>query len=86
MVSEAVGALPIEAELKIVPDGLSPSEFGCDVIDVSGSAPSDNGGFGPLRVGQETLVVNASLMGTHMRPVNAPIIIDMDLPIVAEKR
>ena len=35
----------------------------------------------PLRWGEETLFVNASIMDVHYKPVNAPWIVDLDLPI-----
>ncbi|KAL6717370.1 hypothetical protein ACLMJK_005285 [Lecanora helva] len=36
----------------------------------------------PLRWGEETLFVNASIMNVHYQPVNAPWIVDIDLPFV----
>lgn len=38
----------------------------------------------PLRWGEETLFVNASIMNVHYRPVNAPWIVDLDLPVREE--
>ena len=35
----------------------------------------------PLQWGEETLFVNASIMNVHYRPVNAPWIVDLDLPM-----
>ena len=42
---------------------------------------SEEGGS-PLRWGQETLFVNASIMDITYRPSNAPWIVDLDLPVV----
>lgn len=39
------------------------------------------GGGKPLRWGEETLFVNASIMNVNYRPVNAPWLIDLDLPM-----
>ena len=44
-------------------------------VDISG------GGERPLRWGEETLFVNASIMDVHYQPVNAPWIVDLDLPL-----
>lgn len=41
---------------------------------------SQDGGK-PLRWGKETLFVNASIMNVNYRPVNAPWLIDLDLPM-----
>ncbi|GES61517.1 Ser/Thr protein phosphatase family protein [Aspergillus terreus] len=43
-------------------------------VDVSGDAAN------PLRVGDETLFVNASVVTVQYEPVNAPWIVDLDLP------
>ncbi|KAJ9649331.1 hypothetical protein H2201_004337 [Coniosporium apollinis] len=48
----------------------------CAYVDVS----SD--GAEPLRRGEETLMVNASIMNAHYRPVNGPWLVDLDLPAV----
>ena len=37
-------------------------------------------GNNPLRWGEETLFVNASIMNVRYKPVNAPWIVDLDLP------
>lgn len=37
-------------------------------------------GKAPLRVGEETLMVNASIMNLQYRPHNAPVLVDLDLP------
>ena len=81
-VHELFSSIKVEKDAQILPPKtlLERQLFGCAAIDVSEGAPRGEI-FGPLRVGEETLVVNASLMGNHMRPVNAPIIIDMDLPV-----
>ncbi|KZF19839.1 hypothetical protein L228DRAFT_270617 [Xylona heveae TC161] len=47
----------------------------CAQVDVSSSSGKD-----PLRFGQETLMVNASIMNVRYRPVNAPWLVDLDLP------
>lgn len=46
----------------------------CARIDVS------EAGSTPLKWGQETLFVNASIMNLHHQPANAPWIVDLDLP------
>jgi len=38
----------------------------------------------PLVFGQETIFVNASIMNLNYRPVNAPWLVELDLPIRAE--
>jgi predicted phosphodiesterase len=38
----------------------------------------------PLRVGEETLFVNASVVTKSYRPLNAPWLVDMDLPSAAD--
>lgn len=43
-------------------------------VDVS------NSGGAPLRVGEETLMVNASIMDLSYTPSNAPVVVDMELP------
>ncbi|KAL5359653.1 hypothetical protein BJX96DRAFT_164600 [Aspergillus floccosus] len=43
-------------------------------VDVSGDAAN------PLRVGEETLFVNASVVTVQYEPVNAPWVVDLDLP------
>jgi len=35
----------------------------------------------PLRFGKETLFVNASIMNVRYNPVNAPWVVDLDLPL-----
>ncbi len=37
-------------------------------------------GKAPLRFGEETFFVNASIMNTHYNPRNAPWLVDLDLP------
>jgi predicted phosphodiesterase len=43
-----------------------------------------NDGKQPLRYGEETLFVNASVVTLNYSPVNAPWVVDVDLPPVAE--
>ncbi|KAI9797645.1 MAG: hypothetical protein M1835_007393 [Candelina submexicana] len=35
----------------------------------------------PLRNGHETLLVNASIMDVHYQPINAPWVVDLELPL-----
>jgi hypothetical protein len=44
-------------------------------LDLSGS------GERPLRWGEETMFINASIMNVHYKPVNAPWIVHLDLPM-----
>ena len=44
-------------------------------IDISRDAEN------PLKWGEETLFVNASIMNVVYRPINAPWIVDLDLPL-----
>lgn len=44
-------------------------------LNLSGS------GERPLRWGEETMFINASIMNVHYKPINAPWIIDLDLPM-----
>ena len=44
-------------------------------MNLSSSGPD------PLLHGQETLMVNASIMNMHHRPFNPPWLIDIDLPV-----
>lgn len=44
---------------------------------------SKGGGDG-LRWGEETVFVNASIMDVGYKPVNAPWIVDLDLPVWEE--
>lgn len=46
----------------------------CASVDIS------EGGGKPLKWGQETLFVNASIMDVRYNPTNAPWVVDMDLP------
>ena len=39
-----------------------------------------NDGPAPLAFGQETIFVNASIMNVNYRPINAPWVVDMNLP------
>lgn len=39
-----------------------------------------NGGGRPLKLGEETMFINASIMNLHYRPENAPFVVDVDLP------
>lgn len=48
-------------------------------VDVSRESSAD-----PLKAGEETLFVNASIMNVSYNPANAPHVIDMDLPIGSE--
>lgn len=50
----------------------------CAGVDVS-----EDGGK-PLKWGQETLFVNASIMDVHYKPVNGPWAVDIDLPMKQE--
>lgn len=38
-------------------------------------------GSQPLEWGEETLFVNASIMDVQYKPVNAPWVVDLDLPL-----
>ena len=46
----------------------------CASVDISES------GGKPLKWGQETLFVNASIMDVNYNPTNAPWVVDIDLP------
>jgi len=46
--------------------------------------PYSSDGPEPLVFGEETIFVNASIMNLNYRPVNAPWLVDLDLPIRAE--
>lgn len=48
--------------------------------DRSNHLPYSSGAPEPLVFGDETIFVNASIMNLHYRPVNAPWLIDLDLP------
>ena len=50
----------------------------CAAVDVS------EAGERPLKWGQETLFVNASIMDVHYNPTNAPWVVDIDLPMKQE--
>ena len=50
----------------------------CAAVDVS------EGGERPLKWGQETLFVNASIMDVRYIPTNAPWVVDIDLPMKQE--
>ncbi|KAI9717015.1 MAG: hypothetical protein M1812_004950 [Candelaria pacifica] len=39
----------------------------------------------PLRFGEETLLINASIMDVRYRPINAPWVVDLDLPTADAK-
>lgn len=39
------------------------------------------GGKQPLKWGEETLFINASIMDVRYRPVNSPWVVDLDLPL-----
>ena len=58
-------------------DTVKPHVFDnrCAAVDIS------DGGENPLKWGQETLFVNASIMDVHYNPTNAPWVVDIDLPI-----
>lgn len=43
--------------------------------------PYSSDGSEPLVFGDETLFVNASIMNSQYRPINAPWLVDLDLPI-----
>lgn len=43
--------------------------------------PYSSDGPEPLIFGEETLLVNASIMNLAYRPVNAPWLVDLDLPL-----
>ncbi|KAF9885774.1 hypothetical protein FE257_012356 [Aspergillus nanangensis] len=47
----------------------------CAHVDVSRDAKS------PLRVGDETLFINASVVTVQYRPMNAPWLVDLELPV-----
>lgn len=47
----------------------------CAYVDISDS------GLQPLRRGEESLLVNASIMDLRYRPSNAPWLVDMELPL-----
>ena len=47
----------------------------CASVDIA------EGGGKPLKWGQETLFVNASIMDVKYNPTNAPWIVDIDLPM-----
>lgn len=56
-------------------DETTAREERCAFVDVSESTPN------PLCVGKETLFINASVVTVQYEPVNAPWVVDMDLPV-----
>ncbi|KAL8646493.1 MAG: hypothetical protein Q9226_006832 [Calogaya cf. arnoldii] len=52
----------------------------CAYVDISQSGKSDLPEDKPLTFGEETLFVNAAIMDVNYKPVNAPWIVDLDLP------
>lgn len=60
-------------------DPESMLEDRCVYVDAS------EGGKQPLRVGEETLFVNASVVSIRYHAVNAPWLVDLDLPVGGEK-
>lgn len=50
------------------------------------ASAGSNGGPRPLTHGEETLFVNASVVTVAYEPINAPWLIDLDLPVADEKR
>lgn len=59
----------------------------CAYVNGGGSSSTakagrqDTAGQGALEKGRETLFVNASIMDASYRPVNAPWLVDLDLPV-----
>lgn len=54
------------------------------LLNRSNHLPYSSDGPEPLVFGEETIFVNASIMNLNYRPVNAPWLVDLDLPIRAE--
>ncbi len=55
------------------------------VVRERGAYVDLSGGSGEgLRWGEETLFVNASIMDVGYNPVNAPWVVDLDLPVMGE--
>lgn len=48
----------------------------CVHVDIANSSER------PLRFGDETLFVNAAIMNVHYEPVNAPWLVNLDLPVM----
>lgn len=55
---------------------VSTTKEGAYLVDASSEST------GPLKFGQDTLMVNASMMNLAYRPLQAPWIVDLDLPLV----
>ena len=53
---------------------IAPKDRCCDLT-------CSNNGLEPLVFGKETLFVNASILNGAYRPVNAPWLVDLDLPV-----
>lgn len=49
----------------------------CSRLDLCGANP----GSRPLKFGQETMFINAAIMDVKYRPVNAPWLVDLNLPV-----
>lgn len=49
----------------------------CSKLDLSSAGPDKR----PLQFGEETFFVNAAIMDVRYRPVNAPWLVDLDLPV-----
>ncbi|KAH8428015.1 metallophosphatase domain-containing protein [Aspergillus melleus] len=56
-------------------DESTAREERCAYVDVSESSPN------PLRMGKETLFINASVVTVQYEPANAPWVVDVDLPL-----
>ncbi|KAI9792369.1 MAG: hypothetical protein M1833_001101 [Piccolia ochrophora] len=74
--SSAVGL--VEAVHQYEPSKAQVLADGAAYIDVSEHSSS------PLDVGQETLLVNASIMDVRYRPLQAPWVVDIDLPLAQD--
>ncbi|OQV12042.1 putative Metallophosphoesterase domain-containing protein 1 [Hypsibius exemplaris] len=86
-VAELFKEHPVEQTLLLLPEPLEkPVLIQCTHLDVTSEAREGKGKGdinGVLRVGQETLVINAAMMSRSMRPINPPFLVDLDLPVSA---
>jgi hypothetical protein len=57
------------------PDDEDVIRRGAAYVDVSQSSPA------PLRTGEETLLINSSIMSSRYTPINAGWLVDLELPV-----
>lgn len=79
-VAEVLGSLepPLGSPIQ-KPDGKDVIERGAAYVNVSKASPA------PLRAGEETLLINSSIMSLRYAPINAGWLVDLELPIMSPK-